>query len=475
MATTREVEGRSETSRQTRNASTAAGWPDHGSAARKAPGHAIPVARSRPPSRRAKQKRDLRGAYLVHLGFALSANLALLGCYFLLNSPPDPAVPMFVATVDIFVAILVRNEIFLNVLYRGLVVPCRPSRVPVAIKNGVTAGLLHIGGIHAGCAVSSLVWLAVGISHLSSGSPSERHWAFLPIVSAIMMLLAVMCIIAVPVLRDRYHDAFEFSHRFFGWSVLVLLWANVLLVTTSSSQAATAGLLVSAINSASLWLAVLIAVLVLLPWLTVRKVHVQAQVLSKAVIQITFPGGSGPGMFGRISRHALGDWHAFAFVSDASGLASRMMIISAAGDFTRGLIATPPVELYVRTVGFPGLPYCILMYRRSIIIATGAGMAPYVSLLSVLPHGRHRLIWVGRAFREQFGDQLCDMVFRWQDLTLIDTATCGRPDMTALAVENYRSFSADAVFVGSNPEGTRQIVSGCRKLGIPAFGPSWDS
>jgi hypothetical protein len=61
------------------------------------------------------------------------------------------------------------------------------------------------------------------------------------------------------------------------------------------------------------------------------------------------------------------------------------------------------------------------------------------------------------------------------DLVLVDTAKGGRPDMTALTVENYRSFGADAVFVGSNPEGTRQIVSGCPALGIPAFGPSWDS
>jgi hypothetical protein len=44
-----------------------------------------------------------------------------------------------------------------------------------------------------------------------------------------------------------------------------------------------------------------------------------------------------------------------------------------------------------------------------------------------------------------------------------------------LAVDNYRSFGADAVFIGSNPQGTGQILSGCHALGIPAFGPSWDS
>lgn len=102
-------------------------------------------------------------------------------------------------------------------------------------------------------------------------------------------------------------------------------------------------------------------------------------------------------------------------------------------------------------------------------------MAPYLSLLSLLPRGSHRLIWVGRSFRESFGDKLCEIALQWPDLVLVETANGGRPDMIALAVDNYRSVGADAVFVGSNPEGTKQIVSGCRALGIPAFGPSWDS
>jgi ferredoxin-NADP reductase len=115
------------------------------------------------------------------------------------------------------------------------------------------------------------------------------------------------------------------------------------------------------------------------------------------------------------------------------------------------------------------------MYRRSIIIASGAGMAPYVSMLSDLPDGRHRLIWIGRSFRECFGDEFCNKIFRWPDLLLVDTASSGRPNLVSLAVDNYRSFGADAVFIGSNPQGTSQILSGCHALGIPAFGPSWDS
>jgi hypothetical protein len=134
--------------------------------------------------------------------------------------------------------------------------------------------------------------------------------------------------------------------------------------------------------------------LILAPWLTVRKVTVHTRILSRSIIEIKFAGSSGPGMFGRISRHALGDWHAFALVPGGRGPPSHSMVISAIGDFTRGLITSPPEKLYVRAIKFPGLPSCVLMYQRSIIIATGAGMAPYLSVLPVLSRERHRLIWV---------------------------------------------------------------------------------
>jgi hypothetical protein len=429
------------------------------------------------PSTKIKIKGHLSGTYLVLFTTALLVNLYVLGHYLVFSSLKDPNFPAFLATVDIFVAILVRNEIFLNVLYRVVVKACCrcPLQVPVAIKNGVTSGLLHIGGIHSGCAVASLVWLVVGVFDLLSTGSGDKHWVSLTLLSVIMLLLTTMCIMALPIIRNKYHDLFEYTHRFFGWSALLLLWGNVLLTISWSTQTAETGLLVATIKSINLWLAVLIAALILSPWLTVRKVQVQARVQSRAIIEITFPGVSGPGMFGRISRHALAGWHAFAIVSEERRAVSHMMVISGVGDFTKGLITTPPVTLYVRKIKFPGLPYCVPMYRRSIIIATGAGMVPYLSLLPVLPRGSHRLIWIGRSFRECFGDNLCDMAFRWPDLVLVDTTNGTRPDMTALAVDHYRSFGADAVFVGSNPEGTRRIVSGCRALGIPAFGPSWDS
>jgi hypothetical protein len=312
-------------------------------------------------------------------------------------------------------------------------------------------------------------------SSLSQGAAEKNHWALFLVLSGIIMLLAIMCITAAPMVRSRYHNLFEFVHRFFGWCALLLMWMMLLPTTNWGPLSVASGSQLSATECIGFVLAGSIAALILAPWLTVRKVTVHARILSRSVIEIKFAGSSGPGMFGRISRHALADWHAFALVPGGRGTPSHSMVISAIGDFTRGLITGPPEKLYVRAIKFPGLPSCVLMYERSIIIATGAAMAPYLSVLPLLSRERHRLIWVGRAFRECFGEDFCDMVFAWPDLILIDTTKVGRPDLPVLAAENYRTFGADAVFVGSNPEGTRQIVSGCRELGIPAFGPSWDS
>ena len=395
-----------------------------------------------------------------------SASLAL--CSFLTDRAQVPLIAM----INILIVALVRNELFLNGLYPAAVKIARGPRVPIWIKNSVTFGLLYIGGIHAGCGVASVMWLTVALADLEVRIPDHEHWTVLALAGALLVQIVSICVLAIPTIRRKRHDLFEYSHRFVGWSALLTLWAFVLVTINSPDEPL---LLDSALRSPEFWLAVLTTGLIFSPWLTVRKVQVQSRALSSAVVQITFAGGSRPGSFGRISRHLLTDWHSFALVSTGRMATSHSMIISGVGDFTNELARTPPSVLYVRKVSYPGLPYCLSMYRRSIIIASGAGMAPYVSALSDQPYERFRLIWIGRSFRECFGDELCDTIFRWQNLLLVDTANGRRPDLVSLAIDNYRSFEADAIFVGSNPQGTSQILSGCRALNIPAFGPSRDS
>jgi hypothetical protein len=426
------------------------------------------------PSTEAPRGAHLPRTYIVLFFVTMSVNVALLAYCSLFTD--RHSLPL-AATINVAVAVLLRNELFLNGLYPVLIHAFRSPRVSISFKNGVTSGLLHLGGIHAGCGSASVLWLAVALADSLAGTPDRRPWAALPLVGALLVQLFGMCILAIPNIRKAHHNLFEHSHRLLGWSALLTLWAFVLVTidwrTTETLDRHLT--LDSTVRSSEFWLTVLITGLIVSPWLTVRRVRVRSRVSSPAVVEIVFPGRSRTGSFGRVSRHALSDWHSFALVPRGGLTTSHSMLVSRAGDFTGGLVSSPPSALFVRRVSYPGLPYCVSLYQRSVIIASGAGMAPYVSVLSDKSRGRHRLIWIGRSFTECFGDEFCDTILRWPDVLLVDTARSGRPDLVSLAIDNYRSFGAEAVFIGSNPHGTRQVLSACHAVGIPAFGPSWDS
>jgi hypothetical protein len=100
---------------------------------------------------------------------------------------------------------------------------------------------------------------------------------------------------------------------------------------------------------------------------------------------------------------------------------------------------------------------------------------------SGLPSGRSlprafRLVWSTRNPRATYGDALVNEVLAAHPDALIwDTTERGKPDLLQLACDAVRDFSAEAVLVVSNKAGTWSVVHGLERLGIPAFGPIWDS
>jgi hypothetical protein len=104
--------------------------------------------------------------------------------------------------------------------------------------------------------VASVVWFTVGVFHPLSKGSVDRHWVILPLYSVILLFLTIMCIMSLSAIRDRSHDLFEFTHRFLGWSTLLLLWGYALLTVNWSSETAESGLLVAKTKNVSLWLTV---------------------------------------------------------------------------------------------------------------------------------------------------------------------------------------------------------------------------
>ena len=45
----------------------------------------------------------------------------------------------------------------------------------------------------------------------------------------------------------------------------------------------------------------------------------------------------------------------------------------------------------------------------------------------------------------------------------------GRPNVVQLVAAIYRDWNAEVVFITSNWDGNKELMEGCKKLGIPAF------
>ncbi|KAI9086728.1 hypothetical protein K1719_031322 [Acacia pycnantha] len=223
------------------------------------------------------------------------------------------------------------------------------------------------------------------------------------------------------------------------------------------------------------WFTIAITILIIPPWLTVRKVKVKFSAASSHASVIKFEGGVKPGLLGRISPSPLSEWHAFGIISDGDN--EHIMLAGAVGDYTKSLITNPPSHIWVRTMYFTGLPYLINLYQRVVMVATGSGICVFLSFLLQPCPVDVFLVWVAKDIQMNFGKEIVEFVGRYSKEKMIvhDTAISGRPNVGEMSVEAAIRWEAEVVIVTSNPEGSRDVVRACKKARIPAFGPTWDS
>uniref|UniRef100_K4B5K5 Uncharacterized protein n=1 Tax=Solanum lycopersicum TaxID=4081 RepID=K4B5K5_SOLLC len=261
--------------------------------------------------------------------------------------------------------ITVLDEVFLRVVFWFAVNCLGWSFIPIRIKTIVTSLLQSLGGIHSGCAISSIVWriyaLIQTLNDKGNASPEIVGVAF-----AILSLLFLSSLAAFPLVRHLHHNFFKRIHHFVEWIALALLWIFITLTVSYDPK---------------------------------TKSYNNAKICSKLIEQQEFLftlAGVKAGILGRISPSPLSEWHAFGIISN--GKAEHMMLAGAVGDFTKTLVSNPPSHLWVRQVHF-----------------------------------------------------------------------------AEMSVDAARKWGAEVVIVTSNPEGRRDVVNACKKSGVPAFGPIWDS
>jgi hypothetical protein len=384
-----------------------------------------------------------RGDWLIDDGSALSAVAGL-------------------TLVNFAAAVLIRQQSVLNVLF-GLA--GRGSRSwPLWLRWSVSK-VHHVGGIHAGGALAGTAWLcafACVATIARVRHPGSVSVSTLVLTYCLVGLAALVVVCAAPAVRSRAHNVFELSHRFGGWTAIALFWALMLHLSPPSWHVCVLSILTVSVAS---------------PWLRLRRVPVSVERPSAHAAIVRFDYGLTPAFASAvgISRSPLREWHAFATVA-TPGRSGYRLLISRAGDWTGRFIDDPPSHVWVR--GIPTvapMAKVALLYERVVYVVTGSGIGPVLGqiLAARVPA---RLVWSTRDPRATYGDALVDEVEAAQpDAVVWDTTRLGKPDLLRLTRQAVRDFDAEAVFVVSNKATTLRLVHDLELLGIPAFGPIWDS
>lgn len=259
-----------------------------------------------------------------------------------------------------------------------------------------------------------------------------------------------------------------------------LFWVELFLLTDVLERAREPPRPLGAVlvRSPALYLLMIVTVSLILPWLRLRKVPVRVEQLSNHASRWHFQDENVPlCSASRVTDRPLWEWHSFAGIPEHDGN-GYSIIVSNAGDWTKRMIHHPPSKIWVRGVPVRGVLHVATMFRRLVVVATGSGIGPVLSLLTArdLPC---RILWSARDPRHTYAKNILDEVFVADPAAIVlDTkamAPKDRPDLLRLAYRLYRDSDAEAVFVISNQKVTEKLVYGLESRGVPTFAPIFDS
>ena len=373
------------------------------------------------------------------------------------------------ALANFALAILVRQQYVVNALF--WLATRAPTSWPLRVR-WLLGKVYHFGGLHVGGALAGTVWFVLSIAVLTShglrgnGGVSVALYVVSYSLVAVLLLIVVMALRPV---RSRFHDNFERTHRFGGWTALALLWAQTILTVRPDTGT-------DLLRSHTVWILAVLTVSIALPWLRLRRVRVAIERPSSHVAVARFSHGVTPfaGSSTAVSRHPLGQWHSFANVP-TPGQAGFRLTISRAGDWTAEFIDDKPDHVWVKGVPTAGVANIETLFTKVLYVATGSGIGPVLPHLLAQDVPAH-LVWATRSPRATYGDALVEEILAVQpDATIWDTTEHGKPDMVELAYEAYRTHGAEAVICISNEKLTWRVIQAMEERGIPAYGAIWDS
>ncbi|KAF9524557.1 hypothetical protein CPB83DRAFT_886210 [Crepidotus variabilis] len=383
------------------------------------------------------------------------------------------------SSANLMGAVLFRQENFVNLCYEIAV--HMPHALPLAIRRRM-AKVFHYGGAHSGSGTAAVVWYilyAALITRAWIRNPEGSNLVNLVLSYVILAMFFTILACAHPRFRVLFHDYFEAFHRFAGWTTLIVFWVHNCLSFKAFAEVEGVSTRHYLVRAPNFWFFVISTSCTLLSWSRLRYHSVYPEALSDHAVRLHFKYMPMAPFYGvKISTKPLLEWHAFATIPDEDEngkINGFSVVVSNAGDWTRQTISNPPSKLWIRGYPLHGLLYTSRLFKRVVIVATGSGIGPCLSLLyaDVTPR---RVLWSTQHPEQTYGPKVIDAVVKADpDAVIWNTRTLGRPDMVALTYQLVVQSNAEAVFIISNPKVTRKVVYGMESRGIPAYGAIFDS
>ncbi|KAL1618747.1 hypothetical protein SLS56_010438 [Neofusicoccum ribis] len=385
--------------------------------------------------------------------------------------------------VNIFFSIAVRQEFIVNSLYAACL--SAPLSAPLCVRR-ILAKIYENGGFHSGTAYAGTAWYVLLCATLTRMHLHHQlvfnTAATLTVAYCTLAIIVVILVCSLPYVRMRSHNTFEFTHRFCGWAAIAFLWALLILVVENKRIATNMTFGAAIVEQPTFWYLIAITVMLISPWVFLRKVRFTAENLSKHAVRLNYHEKLAPFRGVAIAKSPLGQYHSFATFPNPGSVEpnGQSIIVSKAGDWTASQVGDESTDRHYWLRGIPktGVLGMCLIFRRVVIVTTGSGIGPCLAFLNLPENLRRpcRVIWSSPRPADIYGKDICESVKTCDPDALIwDTRERGRPDMVQLTYDMFRESGAEAVFVISNPKLTRMLVYAMESRGIPAFGPIWDS
>ena len=327
-------------------------------------------------------------------------------------------------------------------------------------------------------AISALGWLIVHFQYIEESNKN--------VVLILIFLLIFIMINALAIFRRRHHNTFENIHRYFGYISVVLLIVYYFQQNLQLNLNLNEILL-----KPHFFLLIGIVLMLVSPWLGVKKVYPKLVHVGPHVVGISIPGEPTFGTYSRITL-SNGYYHPFGdSMINFNDMKNRTLYMTPAGDRTSKIIGAANENKFllekctIKKNRHKGFMYHHALYDNILIVVTGGGIAPIIPCLVLNKKTRINVLWIGRSQTKEFTSKLLtklknkiknqEINLHILDTTEKDLNKFKNRHYMALALEAYTHYKPEAVFVMSNQKFTIDLVSGFRENNIKAYGATFDS